>query len=88
LKIDRSFIRDIPQDASNKAIARAVIAMGKSMGLRVIAEGVETMEQKAFLTLERCDEIQGFIDGPPLPAEQMTAILRNRLARISHTPKQ
>ena len=87
LKIDRSFIRDIPQDASNKAIARAVIAMGKSMGLRVIAEGVETMEQKAFLTLERCDEIQGFIDGPPLPAEQMTAILRNRLARISHTPK-
>ena len=78
LKIDRSFIRDIPQDASNKAIARAVIAMGKSMGLRVIAEGVETMEQKAFLTLERCDEIQGYIDGPPLPAEQMTAILRNR----------
>jgi predicted signal transduction protein with EAL and GGDEF domain len=75
LKIDRSFIRDIPQDASNKAIARAVIAMGKSMGLRVIAEGVETNEQKAFLAAERCDEIQGYIYGPPLPAEQMTRLL-------------
>jgi diguanylate cyclase (GGDEF)-like protein/PAS domain S-box-containing protein len=78
LKIDRSFIRDIPQDSSNKAITRAVIAMGKSMGLRVIAEGVETMEQKAFLEAEQCDEIQGYIYGPPLPAEQMTGVLSSR----------
>jgi len=75
LKIDRSFIRDIPQDSSNMAIARAVIAMGQSMGLRVIAEGVETAEQKAFLAAEGCDEIQGYICGRPLPADQMTAIL-------------
>jgi len=52
--------------------------MGKSMGLRVIAEGIETNRQKAFLATERCDEIQGYLNGHPLPADQMTRVLRNR----------
>lgn len=81
LKIDRSFIRDIPHDASNKAIARAVIAMGRSMGLKVIAEGVETVEQKTFLAAERCDEIQGYLNGRPLPAGQMSRLLSSSQPR-------
>ena len=78
LKIDRSFIRDIPQDTNDMAIARAVIAMGKSLQLKVIAEGVETEEQEDFLRDEGCEEVQGYFYSRPVPAEEFAALLESK----------
>ena len=76
LKIDKAFIDGLPEDTQNAAITRAVIAMSRSLGLRVIAEGVETPAQRAFLEAEGCDEIQGYLISVPLPAPQFEKLLR------------
>jgi diguanylate cyclase (GGDEF)-like protein/PAS domain S-box-containing protein len=79
LKVDRSFIRDIPQDPEDKAITEAIIAMGKSLNLTVVAEGVETLEQQDFLREHACDEMQGFYFSKPIPPEQFAELLRRRV---------
>jgi diguanylate cyclase (GGDEF)-like protein len=75
LKIDRSFIADVPADKNNVAITQAVIAMGHSLGLRVIAEGVETPAQHGFLLAQKCDEYQGYFFSKPLPEAEFVALL-------------
>jgi EAL domain-containing protein (putative c-di-GMP-specific phosphodiesterase class I) len=76
LKIDRSFVRELPQNAQDKAIAQAIISMGKALGLTIVAEGVETIEQDQFLRDHACDEIQGFLFSKPVPADQISELLR------------
>jgi len=76
LKIDQSFIRDIPSDEDDMAITKAIIALGKSLNLKLIAEGVETVEQKDFITENGCDFIQGYFYSRPLPANEMEELLK------------
>ncbi len=76
LKIDRSFVRDIPTDPNDAAIAQAIIAMAHSLGIRVIAEGVETSAQRAFMRTHRCDGMQGYHFSKPLSSEKMTRLLQ------------
>ncbi|MDP4299964.1 sensor domain-containing protein [Leptothrix discophora] len=76
LKIDRSFIADIPNDPDDMEIAAAVIAMGHSLGIRVLAEGVETVDQLAFLRFKHCDRYQGFLCSRPIPPDEFAALLR------------
>ncbi len=76
LKIDQGFIRDIPQSEDDMAISAAIIAMGHSMGLSVLAEGVETAGQLAFLQERGCDTYQGYLCSRPVPADAFAALLR------------
>jgi diguanylate cyclase (GGDEF)-like protein/PAS domain S-box-containing protein len=81
LKVDKSFVRDLPDDAEDAAITRAIIALGHSLGLTLIAEGVENQAQRDFLHREGCDQLQGYLMGRPVPAEEFARLY---LAPRSH----
>jgi predicted signal transduction protein with EAL and GGDEF domain len=90
IKIDRSFVRKVTDNAEDAAIVRSLIAIAHNLGLQVTAEGVETQAQAAFLQREHCEEAQGFLYAAPLAAAEFEAYLRERLSprrsleRISH----
>jgi EAL domain-containing protein (putative c-di-GMP-specific phosphodiesterase class I) len=83
IKIDRSFVRDLPNDTEDQAIAQAIISMGKALGMTVVAEGVETAEQEAFLRDHACDEMQGYLYSKPLPPLQMADLLGSATRMVS-----
>ena len=78
IKIDRSFVRDLQDNKDDRAIAKAIITLGRVLGLTVVAEGVETKEQQAFLTNEDCDQLQGFLFSKPVPPNQISQILEEQ----------
>ena len=78
LKIDGSFVEHLAQRKDDREIVTAIIQMGHTLGFRVVAEGVETAEQLAFLKKKGCDIYQGYLGSPPLPAEEFEALLQRR----------
>ncbi len=76
VKIDRSFVRDIPDDGNDSAIVTAIISMAHDLGLKVIAEGVETEEQLNFLRDRKCDALQGYCFSPPVRSEELVQLLQ------------
>jgi EAL domain-containing protein (putative c-di-GMP-specific phosphodiesterase class I) len=83
LKIDRSFVRDLGTNPEDQGLTEAIITMGKTLKLRLVAEGVETREQAHFLHRRGCDELQGFFFGRPVPAREFEAfVTRHRASRV------
>jgi EAL domain-containing protein (putative c-di-GMP-specific phosphodiesterase class I) len=76
LKIDRGFIQNVPGSREDSAIVEAILTMAAGLQRRVVAEGVETREQMAFLHQKRCMDMQGFLFGKPLPAKEMEDTLK------------
>jgi diguanylate cyclase (GGDEF)-like protein len=76
LKIDRSFVKDLDAKGDGGAICAAIIALARELKLRVIAEGVESLEQMEFLRRHRCDQVQGYLISPPLPIGELETLLR------------
>jgi diguanylate cyclase (GGDEF)-like protein len=77
IKIDKSFVQDLIDDDDDATIVRAIIQLGKSLGMQVIAEGVETAEQEAYIISEGCHEGQGYLYSKPLPARELLAFLKH-----------
>jgi EAL domain-containing protein (putative c-di-GMP-specific phosphodiesterase class I) len=77
IKVDRSFVRDLDSNSDDRGIAQAIIAMGRSLNLTVVAEGVETKGQLEFLRQNNCDEFQGFYFSKAVPADEFAALLRS-----------
>jgi EAL domain-containing protein (putative c-di-GMP-specific phosphodiesterase class I) len=84
MKIDRSFIMNIPDDASSGSITQTIIAMARQLKLRVIAEGVETRAQLDFLRQHHCEAFQGYFFSKPVTAPEATAMLRAQVETLSH----
>jgi len=85
LKMDRSYVRGLPEDVRNVAISRAVLAMGQALHLKIVAEGVESVEELHFLEQHGCGEVQGYLFSRPLPAEELPKFLcqpRSGLLRL------
>lgn len=87
LKIDQSFIRDIERDADARSIIRAIVTMAKSLGLSLVAEGVEQEEERVFLAEIGCDYFQGFLWGRPLPPEEVLPFFRSRIPSFRPSEK-
>ncbi|GEM_PF-1180176 len=85
LKIDQSFVKDLPSNVNDTAICRAIIAMAHSLNLRVLAEGVETEEQMQFLRKENCDEMQGYLYSKPISADEISEMIRQGFWHTSET---
>ena len=85
LKIDKSFVDDLPQQRDAMEIAATIIAIGHTLGLKVLAEGVETQEQLAFLQAQGCDQYQGYLTSPPVPAEAFIALLTDNYIKTGCT---
>jgi EAL domain-containing protein (putative c-di-GMP-specific phosphodiesterase class I) len=81
LKIDRSFMRDIESDPAAEAVVRSILNLGMNLGLKCIAEGVETVQQLEFLQRHHCSEIQGYIFSPAVPANECASLLIARGAK-------
>ncbi len=95
LKIDRSFVQEITSNSEDKAIADAIIALGRALDLTIVAEGVETLEQENFLRAHHCDQVQGYLISKPVPADEfaafmaecMLAELKTQVARAAPRPE-
>jgi EAL domain-containing protein (putative c-di-GMP-specific phosphodiesterase class I) len=83
IKIDRSFVSELAAGGESMAIVRAVTALGRSLGISTTAEGVETAEQLSLLRSEGCNEVQGFLFSPALPAAEVEKMLRRRLRVVA-----
>lgn len=83
LKIDRSFMHNVNDDPEDAAIVKAIISMASSLSIQVVAEGVETEEQLLFLQSLQCDEMQGYLVSPPIPAKDMEKML---VKTLNHNP--
>src|SRR5262249_10857386 len=80
IKIDQSFVRNMANDPNDAAIVRAVITLGHSLNIAVVAEGVEAADQLASLRAEGCDEVQGYYSGKPMPAADFVELVRSEPA--------
>ena len=76
LKIDRAFVIGVPKDDNDCAIAKAIVTMGQQLRQEIVAEGVETIEQMQFLRALGCDQLQGYLFSPPIPADDFIAMVR------------
>jgi EAL domain-containing protein (putative c-di-GMP-specific phosphodiesterase class I) len=86
LKVARSFIHDLGENAENRSITEAIIAMGKTLSLTVVAEGVETQEQQSFLSDHACDAMQGFYFSKPVAHDEFADFMRQRLVAQGGSP--